>query len=373
MTAGGYARRAGHGAVALLGLVTLAGLGACGGEAEHQAEPAAELRIAAERLYVVRDTTVAAIIDASGVARPYAEATLSTKLMGTVETVTVHEGDVVSAGQPLVRIDARDLVAKQAQVEARIAEARVMVRDARRQADRMRALYEDDAAPRAQLDAAETGLARAEAGVDAALAAAGELEATLTYSVIRAPFGGTVTRRYVDPGAFAAPGAPLIEIQDGSRLRITASSPPAAVRRLSRGDTVDATIEGERVRAVVEGVVPAAGGNLYTVNALLDNDPARFLPGSAARISLRQGERSGLVIPAMAVVREGDLTGVHVQQPDGSVELRWIRLGRTVGEALVEVISGLESGERIVLDEIATRAGSEAAPVPDAASAEVEA
>lgn len=368
----GYTRRTGRGVVALLGLVTLAGLGACGGETEHRAEPAAELRIAAERLYVVRDTTVAAVVDASGVARPYAEATLSTKLTGTVESVAVHEGDVVSAGQPLVRIDARDLLAKQAQVEARIAEARVMVLDARRQADRMRALYEDDAAPRAHLDAAETGLARAEAGVDAALAAAGELEATLAYSVVRAPFGGTVTHRYVDPGAFAAPGTPLIQIQDGSRLRITATSPPAAVRRLSRGDTVDATIEGERVRAVVEGVVPAAGGNLYTVNALVDNDLARFLPGSAARLSLRQGERSGLVIPARAVVREGDLVGVHVHQPDGSVELRWIRLGRTLGEGLVEVISGLESGERIILDEIETRVESAAAPIPVAASADVE-
>ncbi|MEQ1693452.1 MAG: biotin/lipoyl-binding protein, partial [Gemmatimonas sp.] len=60
----------------------------------------------------VQDTVIAATFDASGVAEPAQQATLSTKLMGTVNAVLVREGETVRAGQPLIRIDARDLVAK---------------------------------------------------------------------------------------------------------------------------------------------------------------------------------------------------------------------------------------------------------------------
>src|SRR5690606_34484756 len=116
------------------------------------------------------------------------------------------------------------------------------------------ALYADDAAPKAHLDAAETGLARARAGVDAVRANRAELTAIAEYSVIRAPFDGIVVRRMVDPGSFAAPGSPLIVLQDDAALRISATAAPDAVRGLERGQEIGATIEGESVIARIEGV-----------------------------------------------------------------------------------------------------------------------
>ncbi|MGH7615623.1 MAG: efflux RND transporter periplasmic adaptor subunit, partial [Gemmatimonadaceae bacterium] len=136
---------------------------------------ATDARRVAGETYVVHDTVISTTFDAAGVAEPLRQASLSTKLMGTVTEVLVAEGDGVSAGQPLVRIDARDLAAKEMQLAASIAEAEAVHRDAETQATRMRALYADSAATRAQLDAAETGLARAEAGVRSARAAADEL------------------------------------------------------------------------------------------------------------------------------------------------------------------------------------------------------
>ncbi|HWE43592.1 MAG TPA: biotin/lipoyl-binding protein, partial [Gemmatimonadaceae bacterium] len=131
---------------------------ACGSPKTETSESAPP-RVAGT-VYTVKDTVIDATFEASGTAAPVRQATLSTKLMGTVLEVLVKEGDQVSAGQPLVRIDARDLAAKQAQVGASIADAEAMRRDAATQAARMRALYADSAATRAQLDAAETGLAR---------------------------------------------------------------------------------------------------------------------------------------------------------------------------------------------------------------------
>lgn len=337
------------------GLLVLALTGACAREATREEAAGAVERAPTGTVITVRDTVVASTLDAAGVAEPVAQATLSTKLMGTVTEVLVKEGDRVRAGQTLLRIDARDLAAKGAQVQASIAEAEAMRRDAETNAGRMRALYADSAAPKAQLDAAETGLLRAEAAVRAARAGAAELGAVAAYSVVRAPFDGVVTRRFVDPGAFAAPGAPLVSVQDDSRLRVSVSAAPEAVRALRRGDPVTARIEDAPAAGTVEGVVPAASGQLYTVNAIVDNRGGRFLAGSAATLALAQGERHAILVPVRAVVREGDLAGVYLQT-DGGGERRWVRLGRTTDDT-AEVVAGLRAGERIIVP--AASAGGE--------------
>ena len=297
--------------------------------------------------YVVHDTTIDAAFDAAGVAAPIQQATLSTKLMGTVTDVLVKEGDRIAAGQVLVRIDARDLSAKSAQIAASVAEAEVMRNDALAQANRIRALYADSAATRAQLDAAETGLARAEAGVKAGLAAASELGAVSSYSGLRAPFAGIVTKRFVDPGAFATPGAPLVAIQDVSTLRISASTTPDMALGLHRGQTLAALVERTPVRVTIEGVVPAMAGSLYTINALLPNPNAGLLAGSRATLTLPTGQRRVLVVPSSGVVREGDLTGVTLRTAEGD-DRRWVRLGSALGD-MIEVTAGLRLGDRVVV------------------------
>lgn len=321
-------------------------LAACGGPEEEATVAAAPAR-AAGTVYVVRDTTVLGAFEAAGTAQPLQQATLSTKLMGTVTAVLVQEGDHVVRGQPVVRLDARDLAAKEAQVSAAITDAEAMYRDAETQAARIRALYADSAATKAQLDQVETGLARASAGLRAARASGTELAAVSSYATIRAPFSGIVTQRFVDPGAFAAPGAPLVSVQDASRLRIAVSAAPDAVRGLRRGMRIPATIEGRPVGAVVEGVVPGMGGNLYTVNALVENAAGAVLAGSAATLALPTGERSAIVVPAAAVSREGDLTGVLVRTAAGD-EIRWVRLGAVHG-TVVEVIGGLRAGDQVIV------------------------
>jgi RND family efflux transporter MFP subunit len=180
--------------------------------------------------------------------------------------------------------------------------------------------------------------------VSAARAGAAELTAVRDYSVIRAPFSGIVTRRFVDPGAFAAPGAPLLHIQDTRRLRIVVTATPEAVRELARGDSVNVRIEGVSAWAIVEGAVPAAA-SIYTVNAIVDNARGQFLPGSAASIALPLGMRAATLIPTAAVRREGDLTGILIQN-ENSRELRWVRLGAEQG-GNVEVVAGVRAGERV--------------------------
>lgn len=328
--------------VAAAGLVLLA---ACGGD--HEEAPAAPVASVPQGVeFTVTAAPRVAYLNAAGVVRPIADATLSTKLMGSVTEVMVQEGDAVRQGQPLLRIDARDLGAQRQQVEAGQANAEAVLAEAELHVKRMRALFEDDAAPRAQLDAAETGYTRALAGVAAARASAAELAAVSSYAVIRAPFNGTVVRRMVDPGSFAAPGAPLLTVQDARRLRVTVSASPDAVRGVRAGEPVTAVVEGIVVPATIEGVVPGAAG-LFSVNALIDNADGR-LPGTgAAELALPQGMRTTMVVPVRALRRQGDLTGVYLVRGEG-VLTRWVRLGPVTGDS-VEVVSGLQDGDRIIV------------------------
>jgi RND family efflux transporter MFP subunit len=327
-------------AVAALAVLSL---GACGKDAESASAgrlPPEGTRVA------VTDTLVADAFEAAGTAEPMRLATLSTKLMGTVIAVEVHEGDRVSGGQLLVRLDARDLDAKAAQVAAGLAEANAVHQDAVAQTARIRALYADSAATKAQLDQAETGLARSEAAVSSAKAMAAELAATASYAEVRAPFAGVVTHRFVDPGSFAAPGAPLATVEDGSTLRVSVSAAPDAVRGLRAGATAWATIGDTAVRATIEGVVPA-GPNLYTVNALVPNTGGRFMSGSAATLALPRGTRRAILVPTAAVVRQGDLAGVRAVAA-GHPTLRWVKLGRAMNGS-VEVLSGLAAGDTVLV------------------------
>jgi len=304
----------------------------------------------ASNLVPVRDSLVAEMVEAAGVAAPFLQATLSTRLMGAVTTVLVHEGDRVRAGQVLVRLDTRDLQAKGEQAQAGLRAAEAEAAEAQRYAVRIRALYADSAAPRAILDAAETGLARAQAGLAQARGADNELAAVAHYGELRAPFAGVVTRRWVDPGAFAAPGAPLITMEDAARLRVSVTTTPLLARTLHAGTMLEARIEDLPAIALVEGVVPVQGGGLYTVNAIVRDADGRFASGGAATLLLPSGSRLALLVPRAAIARQGDLTGVWAWQGERA-ELRWVRLGAERGD-LVEVLSGLRSDEMIVLPRI---------------------
>ncbi|MES2125504.1 MAG: efflux RND transporter periplasmic adaptor subunit [Gemmatimonadota bacterium] len=324
-------------------LLTVATLAACG--KDDVPAPAGQPVTSGARVAVI-DSVIVDAYEAAGTAEPLRLATLSTKLMGTVNFVSVQEGDRVVTGQTLIRLDARDLDARRAQVEAGMASASAVQRESAAQATRIRALFADSAATRAQLDQAESGLARAEAAVASATAMASELAATASYAEVRAPFAGIVTRRFVDPGSFASPGAPLATVEDASSLRIAVSAAPDAVRELRRGAKVTAVIGDSTVQAVVEGVVPA-GTNLYTINALVPNPKGHFLSGSAATLALPRGTRHAILVPAGAVIRQGELTGVRTVK-GSDTSLRWVKLGRPVGNA-VEILSGLAIGDTVLV------------------------
>ncbi len=326
-------------------LLAIASVLACG-EAPATESPAT-IAIDPGQVLVLRDTVIPDAVDAPATAEPFITATISTKLMGRVLEVRAREGDAVAAGALLVRLDDRDLAAKREQADAAVRSAGAAHNEATLQAGRLRALFADSAAPRAHLDAAEAGLVRAEQAVRAARAGASEVEALADYAEVRAPFSGVVVQRFLDPGAFAAPGMPLVRLEDPSRLRIVAPVPPSAAVGVRRGSAIGVTIEGVPATGTVEGVVPLAGASLVNIQVVVDNAAGRFSSGSAATVSVPGTPRTVLLVPAGAVVRNGDLAGVRVRTGAGPVT-RWVRLGRERG-GMVEVLSGVAAGDSIIV------------------------
>lgn len=326
-----------------------------GGGNQEQAAGAAEAATVSVRATEVLEDGAPSTIAASGVVEPIGRAMPAGRLMGTVTAAPFQEGDRVRSGQVLVRIDVQDLAARRGQVLAQVHEAQTVLRDAETHLARMRALSEEGAVARVQLEQAETGVARARAAVETARAGLRELEANAAYGTIEAPFGGVVVRKMVEAGNLAAPGQPLFVLEDVSRVRVVAGIGEEAAGRLRKGERVIVEIAGQGYEAygVVEAVLPsgdpAARG--FRVNILLDNQDHSLQSGMTATVRVpagRAGEASpALFIPAEAVVRRGQMTGVFVVD-EGVARLRWLSLGGAEGNR-VRVLSGLRAGERVVI------------------------
>lgn len=305
----------------------------------------------------VRDTTIDAGFSASGTANAFREATLGTTLSGSVTDVLVHEGQRVRRGERLANIDSRDVRARITQADAGVQAAQAMRDQASAQVKRIRALFADSAAPRVQLEGAEAAFASSEAALASARAGRSQLDVMQGYAEVVAPFDGVIARRMIDPGSFVGPGTPLITVQDLSRLRVTVNVTPDEARGLKAGRVIPAQIERTRVNATIEGVVPAAGGGMTTVNALVTNTDGTLLPGSSATLLLSGSSRTALLIPERALVRSGDLVGVYLRDGTGNGAsartIRWLTVARVDG-AHVEVLSGLRAGDIIELPSLNT-------------------
>lgn len=325
-----------------LGIALLVGC-----EREAKMEPPAPHREEGV-VVVVRDSVVDEVFEATGTAQAILQADLSTRLMGKVVAVSVQAGQPVRSGQVLARIDGQEMAARSRGVGSGLDAARSQLELARTHAARVRRLYADSAATKAMLDQAETDLQRAQAGLSQLEAQASELASVAGYATITAPFPGMVTARLVDPGALAAPGQPLLRVEDATRLRVSVNTTPEKAARIQAGSRLEGRMGARPFAAVVEGVVPSQAGNLVAIHALVDNRHDSLRSGAAATLLLPRGKRLARLVPEEGLVREGDLVGVWGRGGRGDVK-RWIRIGSRFAGGRFEVLAGLQDGDTIVV------------------------
>ncbi|MCG6954654.1 MAG: efflux RND transporter periplasmic adaptor subunit [Gemmatimonadetes bacterium] len=261
-------------------------------------------------------------------------AEIATRMSGTVERVHVDVGAAVRQGDALVSLDASD-------IRARVSAARAQAELAERSYTRIENLQADGAASLQELD-------QAKAALEGARAQRVEAEAQEAYAVVRAPFGGVVTRRDVDPGDLAVPGRPLFTLVAPGALKVVAELPGQRAGTLSVGDRIRVRAEGVAHAGRVTRVVPALGegSRTFRVEATLDGSTAGLIPGTYARLEVEREGEGPRWVPEDAVITRGQLTGVFAVEAD-TVRLRWVRLGQH-RDGAVELLAGPAGGLTVV-------------------------
>ena len=299
----------------------------------------------------VRRAPVTTLHEVAGTVRAETTSTLAANVVGTVVRVNVAEGDRVRKGDVLVEIDARDLRANADraraggnEIERAIDAANANARLAQATYARIAALSERGSASRQEFDeavsrrdAAQAELARLTARRGEVRAASAQAEAVLGYASVRAPIDGVVTARHIDPGAQAAPGVPLLAIENATAVRVDAHVPEHVTVRAADKAWVDGA--EARVVRVQPSVDPASRATLVQLEV---SRPLRA--GSYVKVAFAAGARDAITVPNEAIVRHGQLTSVFVVGTGDVARMRLITLG-----ARGEVLSGLDAGERIVI------------------------
>ncbi len=195
-----------------------------------------------------------------GTVRAVRRAVVSARILATVRDVLVNPGDRVEAGQTLIALDARDLIAREQQARGALRAAEAELERASADYRRKQALVEDGSVSRSVFDAAEAAYRAASAQVELARRQLEEAQVALTYAEIKAPFGAVVSERYVDPGDQAAPGVALLKLYDPERLRLEAHVRASRAVRLERGEKVSVWIDAleMKLEGQVDEIVPQA-------------------------------------------------------------------------------------------------------------------
>jgi RND family efflux transporter MFP subunit len=300
--------------------------------------------------------------DAVGTVRAQQTAQLSAQIVASVLKVNVAEGARVHAGEVLVVLDSAPQRAGMEGANAAINAARQEIVAADSEAalaastlKRYESLQEkrsvsphemDEVQARAKSAAARRDMAHAQlAQAEAGLAQARSMEG---YTRIRAPFDGVVTAKLTDPGAMATPGVPLLVVEDTRKFRLEVTVDESKIAEVKLGESVPVSLGDAAMQAKVVQMVPAAdpGSRSFLVKLELPAD-ARVRSGLFGRAVFAHGTRQALVLPKSSVVNRGQLQGIYVVGGDRIADLRYVTLGRAVGEK-VEILSGLQAGERVV-------------------------
>lgn len=292
-------------------------------------------------------------------------AVLSAQVMGRIQQVLVHEGDTVRAGQTLIVVDDAALRAALEQAQAGLKAAQNAQAAAQTNAslttstlNRYKQLESEKSVSPQEMDEVSQRAEAAEANLDAVRAQTDEARAQvngahtmLGYTRVTAPFSGIVTARLVDPGTMAAPGVPLIQVDRAGDLQLQASVDESAIGAVHKGMKVQVTIDGAgstSITGTVAEIVPAADPSSHSFLVKIDLPSSTELrAGMYGTAEFANGTRQAILIPRSAVVMRGSLACAYVLGGQGNAQLRYLTLGAAQGN-LVEVLSGISSGEKLV-------------------------
>ncbi len=292
-----------------------------------------------------------------GVVEAVSQATITAQTNARVLELPYDVNDVVAKGAVLVRFSDVEQKSARNAAQAQIASAQATYKDAQAYYERIAAVYSKGYVSTAQMDQQRAARDAAKAALASAHAQLGSVGQQLDYTVLRAPFAGIITRRFVHVGEAVQAGPPspqpLIQLQALDHLRVNVQVPQSAVDSIRKFHTAEILPGGEsdrRITATTVEVFPYADPETHTFNVRLPLPAGAqgLYPGMTVKVAFATGEAKRLLVPASALVQRGELVAVYVIG-EHTVTLRQVRAGSRDGDQ-VEVLAGLDDGERVAND-----------------------
>ena len=318
---------------------------------QSAAQVPAVLELAAADVLRVQTLELVQSLAIAGPLRASNSAFVKARVAGELQGLVLREGDRVSAGQVVARIDATESQARVRQAQQQAEAARAQVDIARRSFDNNRSLVDQGFISKTALDTSAASLAAAEASFRAAQAGADLANKSLEDTVLRAPMAGVVAQRLAQPGERLAVDTRIVEIVDLSRLELEASLSPADSLLVQPGQEAVLSIEGasQTLSAKVLRVNPSAVAGSRAVLAYLavQSNPG-LRQGLFVQGRLSIGTLQVLAIPLAAVRTDKPLPYVLLIQ-DGAVVHQTVELGAR-GEQADQTMVGIKGlPERAVI------------------------
>ncbi len=354
-------------------LLLATALAGCGGEAPP---PGATPSLTISAAQAVTRPLERALV-ASGSVAAWQEMSLGVELAGVrVDAVLVEVGDVVRAGQVLLRLDARTLEVQARQADAALEQARANLALARADSERGESLLERKLISTSDADQLAANLIRAEAQLTTAEADRDAARLKLGFATLKAPQAGVISARTVQPGQVVAAGAELLRLIRDGRLEWRAELAERDLTRVSAGAAVALLgPDGKPVDGRVRTVSPALDPQTRTGLLYADlPEPGALRAGMFAEGRILLGTADASVLPREAVVYRDGLPYVFVLPgADAVTKVVQRRIGVGIEQGgIVEVTSGLEPGERFAVRGAGFLSDGDLvriAPVPAAAAA----
>jgi len=342
------------GIVAVAATLVLAATAACSKQAAEEVETETVVPV---KMVPAATGSIRGVVHATGVVTPApgAELVVIAPEPGRIAEVPHGEGDRVRQGDVLVRFEIPNTAAEVQRQAAEVQRAQAALANAKANQVRARDLFGRGIAARKEVEDADRMVADAEAAVAQAEASRAAANLTAGRSVVRAPFNGIVSKRYHNPGDLveAAAGDPVLRLIDPSRLEVTASLPLADAPRVVIGAA--ARLTGRPAGSPDLGLKvisrPAAvdAGTASVPVRLAFAGPTNYPSGTPVQLDIEAERHANVVlIPAPALVREGEETAVFVANGD-KAERRVVVIGLT-DEMDVEIVSGVKEGEMVIVD-----------------------
>ena len=310
----------------------------------------------AGRLQVLLDTVQVTHTQRSarfaGVTQAKNRAILSFAVPARVLDRRIESGSRVLQGQILARLDDREFRNAVNLAQATYAELKTQLAQANRDRIRMERLAASDVVPVAQLEQVTTRQDALESSLQAAAARLKESKRLLDEVELRAPFSGTVTNVYIQPGEWAVPGQPAIELTGDGDIELLVQVPETMLDRVSPGQTVQVQLpfaDNRLVPGRISSIAKAAlsAGRLFPLKVELAAEPG-VIAGLTAQLIIDLSTQGALTVPLAAVVNPGASQPYLFIFQDGTVNRRMVDIGGIIGDRIV-VTGDLHAGDRVVI------------------------